>query len=386
MKRCYYVVLALLLLVITPVAAADLYCDMNTYDQPTNLFSESQSYMSTRGIDSGAFTITIPGGSTVNRYHRLIEKMAHSSDVIEMYTRVKFSGYTLEDDTQIRFGLTQTTNLYDQSPQDTGISFLSSYNGLWLYNGTGIVKEYNIGRWNGDGEYHDVWIRIFRQTGNVYVKFDDGEWDFLYAIAPTTGQYRAWTGAYHSHGNGGSVSWDSIHVDESPLKSGATITTRPVEVVFRYAHNNERISLLNAGYLKSMDTDTIYTQNLSHSTMGLYADIALDGDPVSVWDSELEDYVTVPSVLLEVSGGTLYTHLPGGQPYYLRVMPEPWTPYRIADYPLISNTHGGDFPTTMEVYVTAKDGDGNPLTGFSGTLVNVNTGSQYAFTATGDRG
>jgi hypothetical protein len=29
MKRCYYLVLALLLLVITPVAAADMYCDMN---------------------------------------------------------------------------------------------------------------------------------------------------------------------------------------------------------------------------------------------------------------------------------------------------------------------------------------------------------------------
>ena len=30
MKRCYYLVLALLLLVISPVAAADMYCDMNT--------------------------------------------------------------------------------------------------------------------------------------------------------------------------------------------------------------------------------------------------------------------------------------------------------------------------------------------------------------------
>ena len=30
MKRCYYLVLALLILVITPVVAADMYCDMNT--------------------------------------------------------------------------------------------------------------------------------------------------------------------------------------------------------------------------------------------------------------------------------------------------------------------------------------------------------------------
>jgi hypothetical protein len=30
MKKCYYLALALLLLVITPVMAADLYCDMNT--------------------------------------------------------------------------------------------------------------------------------------------------------------------------------------------------------------------------------------------------------------------------------------------------------------------------------------------------------------------
>lgn len=31
MKRCCYLVLALLLLVISPVAAADMYCDMNTF-------------------------------------------------------------------------------------------------------------------------------------------------------------------------------------------------------------------------------------------------------------------------------------------------------------------------------------------------------------------
>lgn len=63
MKSYYFLVLALLLVVISPAAAADMYCDMNTHDQPTDIFAETQSYMSKRGISAGAYVIDIPGGS-----------------------------------------------------------------------------------------------------------------------------------------------------------------------------------------------------------------------------------------------------------------------------------------------------------------------------------
>ena len=87
---------------------------MCNYDpNTTNYFQESYSYIGSR----------YRGHQALRSYYswwvyllidiiQLIGKgQGHTSNVIEMYVRVQFKGATLEKDTVIRFGLTQTADL-----------------------------------------------------------------------------------------------------------------------------------------------------------------------------------------------------------------------------------------------------------------------------------
>ena len=73
---------------------------------------------------------------------------------------------------------------------------------------------------------------------------------------------------------------------------------------------------------------------------------------------------------------------PVGSRITMRVMPGAMDfPTASETLGLVSNSVGDRFSHSVEVYVTAKDSNGEPLTGFyRGRWVNVNTGAHYTST------